>query len=185
MQATVLSQEELNEQLGYSRELGMPVGQVLVASGFLTQSEMLSVIQIQSLLLSNTLQNLQAVRIIRSLCVDGTEMAEALSSEGIDPDCVAKNHRLGELLLAAELLSEEELARALLTSADISSPLGHSLVRLKIVRPELVVAALIVQRQMRSKQITYDEGIARLRATMKFHHPFIPSDSDDAVVPPT
>lgn len=173
IKAGVVSQEELDEELGYARELSMPIGQVLVASGFLTKQEMLDAIQVQSLVVSGTISEEQAVEAVRHLCGDGLSLADSLERSGINPAIAESGYRLGELLMAAELLQEDELARALVTSVEISSPLGHSLVKLKILRPEVVVASLNVQKQLRLRQISYDEAIARLKAVMKFHKPVV------------
>lgn len=169
--AGVVSPEELEEELGFARELGMPIGQVLVASGFMTKQEMLDAIQVQSLVLSGKLPPDSAVDVIRKVCTDGVALDTALESVGIGQE-IAET-RLGELLMAAELLTEDELAKALVNSVEISSPLGHSLVQLKILRPEVVVAALNVQKQLRLRQISYDEALARIRAVMKFHKPTV------------
>ncbi|HEY9786004.1 MAG TPA: hypothetical protein V6D17_11420 [Candidatus Obscuribacterales bacterium] len=171
--AGIVSEEELEEELGYARELGMPIGQVLVASGYLTKQEMLDTIQVQSLVLSGKLSNEAAVEAVRLICEEGADLATALQGAGHEATITDKSYRLGELLISAELLSEEELAKALVASADISSPLGHTLIQLRILRPEVVVAALNVQRQLRTKEIDFDEAVTRIKAVMKFHKPIV------------
>lgn len=170
-----MSQSDLSEQLGYAQSLGMPVGQVLVASGFLTKAEMLAAIQAQSLLLSGKINHEAAIKIIRDIVDDGADLQSALAAAGVSPDITQNQDRLGELLVASELLSEENLAEALIASAELSSPLGHSLVKMQIIRPDLVVAALTVQKQLRLREISYEEGIGRLRSAMRFRQ-FYPAD---------
>lgn len=171
----MVSAEDLSEQLGFAQSLGMPVGQVLVASGFLTKQEMLAAIQAQSLLLSGKITQDAAIKIIRDIVDEGSSLQAALGSAGVDPALTQNQDRLGELLVASELLSEENLAEALIASAELSSPLGHALVKMQIIRPELVVAALTVQKQLRLREITYEEGIGRLKSAMKFRQ-FYPAD---------
>ena len=165
----------MTEQLGYAQSLGMPVGQVLVASGFLTKEEMLAAIQAQSLLLSGKITHEAAIKIIRDIVDEGTSLQAAMSSAGVGPEVTQNQDRLGELLVASELLSEENLAEALIASAELSSPLGHSLVKMQIIRPDLVVAALTVQKQLRLREITYEEALGRLKSAMKFRQ-FYPAD---------
>lgn len=171
----MVSAKDLNEQLGFAQTLGMPVGQVLVASGFLTKEEMLAAIQAQSLLLSGKITQEAAIKIIRDIVDEGSSLQAALGSAGVDPTLTQNQDRLGELLVASELLSEENLAEALIASAELSSPLGHSLVKMQIIRPDLVVAALTVQKQLRLREISYEEGIGRLKSAMKFRQ-FYPAD---------
>ena len=164
----MVSPNDLNEQLGYAQTLGMPVGQVLVASGFLTKAEMLAAIQAQSLLLSGKITQEAAIQIVKDIVAEGSSLQAALDSAGVDPSVTQNQDRLGELLVASELLSEDNLAEALIASAELSSPLGHSLVKMQIIRPDLVVAALTVQKQLRLREISYEEGIGRLKSAMKF-----------------
>ncbi|PZM85149.1 MAG: hypothetical protein DKT66_02935 [Candidatus Melainabacteria bacterium] len=163
------------EQLGYAQSLGMPVGQVLVASGFLTKTEMLAAIQAQSLLLSGKITQDAAIKIIRDIVEEGASLQAALETAGVGPEVTQNQDRLGELLVASELLSEDNLAEALIASAELSSPLGHALVKMQIIRPDLVVAALTVQKQLRLREISYEEGIGRLKSAMRFRQ-FYPAD---------
>lgn len=153
----------------------MPVGQVLVASGFLTKSEMLAAIQAQSLLLSGKITQDAAIKIIRDIVDEGASLQAALETAGVGPEVTQNQDRLGELLVASELLSEDNLAEALIASAELSSPLGHALVKMQIIRPDLVVAALTVQKQLRLREISYEEGIGRLKSAMRFRQ-FYPAD---------
>lgn len=171
----MVSHDELSEQLGYAQALGMPVGQVLVASGFLTKEEMLAAIQAQSLMLSGKISHEAAIKIIRDIVDEGSSLQAAMDSAGVDRSVTQNQDRLGELLVASELLSEENLAEALIASAELSSPLGHSLVKMQIIRPDLVVAALTVQKQLRQREISYDEALGRLKSAMKFRQ-FYPAD---------
>ncbi len=170
-----MSKDDLAEQLGYAQSLGMPVGQVLVASGFLTKQEMLAAIQAQSLMLSGKITQEAAIKIIRDIVDEGVTLETALETAGVDPEVTQSQDRLGELLVASELLSEENLAEALIASAELSSPLGHSLVKMQIIRPDLVVAALTVQKQLRLREISYEEALGRLKSAMKFRQ-FYPAD---------
>lgn len=153
----------------------MPVGQVLVASGFLTKTEMLAAIQAQSLLLSGKITQDAAIKIIRDIVEEGASLQAALETAGVGPEVTQNQDRLGELLVASELLSEDNLAEALIASAELSSPLGHALVKMQIIRPDLVVAALTVQKQLRLREISYEEGIGRLKSAMRFRQ-FYPAD---------
>lgn len=173
--AQVVSESDLNEQLGYAHSLGMPVGQVLVASGFLTKDEMLSAIQAQSLYLSGKITQDAAIQIVKEIVDEGVSLPSALQTAGVEPALFSARDRLGELLVASELLSEDNLAEALIASAELSSPLGHSLVKMQILRPDLVVAALTVQKQLRLREISYEEALERLKSAMKFRQ-FYPAD---------
>ena len=136
---------------------------------------MLAAIQAQSLLLSGKITQDAAIKIIRDIVDEGASLQAALETAGVGPEVTQNQDRLGELLVASELLSEDNLAEALIASAELSSPLGHALVKMQIIRPDLVVAALTVQKQLRLREISYEEGIGRLKSAMRFRQ-FYPAD---------
>ncbi len=164
VQAGVINKDKLHQRLGIARQLGLPLGQILVQSHDLGKDQFLNALQIQSLLLEELLTTEQAARAVSFLCHEGQELNVALSKVGfLESQTLA--YRLGDLLLAADVISEDDLTFALLTSGEIAIPLGHALIQTGVVVPDVVAAALTAQKQIRSKSVSAEEAIEVLRST--------------------
>ncbi|HEY9789841.1 MAG TPA: hypothetical protein V6D22_05555 [Candidatus Obscuribacterales bacterium] len=165
VRAGVVSDGQMNQRVDLARQLGLPLGQILLQSKDIGRDQLLSAIQVQSLVLEGLISLDTAVEIIRRIYKTGATIDDALSKEGIAKQHLT--HRLGELLVASGYLSEEGLAWALLTAGEIGVPLGHVLIQTGVVVPDIVGLALTTQRQIRMKAISVDEAIDRL----KNYHP--------------
>lgn len=163
VEAGVIGKEKLHQRLAVARQLGLPLGQILVQSRDLGKEQFLAALQVQSLLLECLITVEQAARAVAFICLEGQELNVALSKVGfLETQTLA--YRLGDLLLAAEVISEDDLTFALLTSGEIAIPLGHALIQTGVVVPDVVAAALTAQKQIRNKSVSPEEAIASLRS---------------------
>jgi hypothetical protein len=161
VRAGILTDGKMNQRLDLARQLGLPLGQVLLQSHDLNREALLSCIHVQSLVLENLISLETAVEIVRDVCRNHETLETALANVGLAEQHLT--HRLGELLVSSGHLSEESLAWALLTSGEIGVPLGHVLIQTGVVLPDIVGLALTTQRQIRLKIMTMDEAIDRLQ----------------------
>jgi hypothetical protein len=157
----VLTEGKLNQRLDLARQLGLPVGQIFMQSGDLTKEQLLNCIHVQSLVLENLIPLSTAVDMVRDIHKKNFSLDEALSGNGLGDQHLT--HRLGELLVQAGYLDDENLAWALLTSGEIGVPLGHVLIQTGAVPPDIVGIALTTQRQIRMRIMTVDEAVDRLK----------------------
>jgi hypothetical protein len=161
VRAGVMTDGKMNQRLDLARQLGLPLGQVLLQSQDMDRETLLSAIHVQSLVLENLISLETGVEVIRDICRNKESIDTALANVGLADQHLT--HRLGELLVTSGHLSEESLAWALLTSGEIGVPLGHVLIQTGVVLPDIVGLALTSQRQIRMKIMTMDEAVDRLQ----------------------
>lgn len=161
VRAGILTEGKMNQRLDLARQLGLPLGQILLQSNDLTREQLLSSIHVQSLVLENLITLERGVTIIKDICKNNFTIDEALVAAGLGDQHLT--HRLGELLVASGHLSDDSLAWALLTAGELGVPLGHILIQTSVVNPAVVGLALTTQRQIRMKVMTTDEAVDRLR----------------------
>lgn len=169
VRAGVLTEGKLNQRLDLARQLGLPVGQILIQSNDVTKDQLLNCIHVQSLVLENLITLSTAVDVVRDMYKKDLSLDDSLSINGLADQHLT--HRLGELLVQSGYLSDESLAWSLLTSGEIGVPLGHVLIQTGVVPPDIVGIALTTQRQIRMRIMTMDEAVTRL----KNYHPAITS----------
>lgn len=157
----VLTEGKLNQRLDLARQLGMPLGQILIQSKDVDKEQLVNCIHVQSLVLEGLITLETGVGLVRNMGKNGATLEDALLEAGLADQHLT--HRLGELLLAADCISEESLAWSLLTSGELGVPLGHVLIQTGVVAPDIVGIALTTQRQIRMKIMTVDEAVDRLK----------------------
>jgi len=174
-EAGVIAAEALDERLELSKTIGQPIGQILLQSGDLTKYQLICTVQVQSLILDGALTRSTGIKVIAAVCKDAADFGEALTQAGFE-----LNHpvtcRLGELLVEAELLSQERLMQALQTSFETLLPLGQTLVRQKFLRPDVIAKALILQTKVRAGVVSRETAIEQLRIPAEVSDSMQPSD---------
>src|SRR5262249_41773047 len=74
-----------------------------------------------------------------------------------------EKERLGDLLIAAGVLTEEQVFELLRISQERSIPLGHALVESRTVTRSVVVAALKAQDAVREDKMSHDDAIFSIK----------------------
>lgn len=161
--AGVLSPEEVREQLEIAGTIGQRIGQTLVQLGKLADHQLLSVVEVQSLLADGAISLDMAVGAVRLVCNDDVYLEDALKQMGASDSC-AESSRLGELLRASGLVRQDELCRALSMCLTDGIPLGHALLRLKILNPRVLADALAAQKRIRAGETTIADAAHELKA---------------------
>lgn len=161
--AGILSSETLSKRLDVAKTIGQTLGQTLVQLGDLTEAELKSAVQIQSLYLDAVLSEADAVETMSLVRQDWLCLEEALDRIGFmdDDNWTSK---LGELMVAAGVLDEPALLQALKIAVEDSRPLGHILVESGMIKPIFVAKALSVQKRIRNGQLTREAAVDELRS---------------------
>ncbi len=162
VRAGLLSEGKMNQRLDLARQLGLPLGQILIQSNDVARETLMSCIHVQSLALEHLITLETAVEIIRDITKNGFSVDDALAKAGLGDQHLT--HRLGELLVSSGHLTDESLAWALLTAGEIGVPLGHVLIQTGVVLPDVVGIALTAQHQIRMKIMTNQEAVDRLKS---------------------
>lgn len=161
VRSQILTEGRLHQRLDLARQLGLPLGQILIQSNDLSKESLMNCIHVQSLALEGLITLETAVQIVRDMHKKDLPLDDAILAAGLGDQHLT--HRLGELLLAADCISEDSLAWALLTSGELGVPLGHVLIQTGVVAPDIVGIALTTQRQIRMKIMSTEEAVDRLR----------------------
>ncbi len=166
-QVGIVQPHELTEAIQTSSETGLPIGRVLIMSGYLTDQELQAAVQAQSLVKDKVIELDLALKALQTVSQEGLTLEQALRTLGWVNKRSATTAKLGEFLIAAELCSQEQLDEALRTSQETGLPLGRILVLTQTVSDELLTAALTAQVLVRDNKITKDEAIQGLASARR------------------
>ena len=162
--AGLLQASDLREAMLISKQQGLPVGRVLIMSGFLTEAHLQAAVQAQSMLKDGLID---FDTVIKALSMVGTEevsLDDAFRKLKYKHQSDAITNKLGELLMAAEIVPIDALNSALLQCQSIGLPLGRVLVASGALTEQMLAAALNTQVFLRDKKLTRDQAIASLRS---------------------
>jgi hypothetical protein len=162
--AGILSQEQLKEALRRAAETDLPLGKILVWSGYVTDEILRSAVHVQCLL------NDKAIPLEGAVAWLAREAGKEPGKEGEKKPAKsndAATNRLGELLLAAEMVTENELEDALSDSVATGLPLGRVLVYTKNLPDLFVSAGLDAQAAVREGRINREAAIDALMRVKK------------------
>jgi hypothetical protein len=176
--AEILSEADLQEAISSAYSASLPLGRVLIMAGFCTETEFQAALQAQSLVRDSILPLEIAVKALNLVSLSPITFDEALKQLEWAAAEDKESNRLGELLLAAEILPEEQLATAMRTSQATGLPLGRLLVSLGALSDEILATALNAQILIRSGRVTRSQAISGLKACYKRLAPFETTLSD-------
>ncbi|HEY9718751.1 MAG TPA: hypothetical protein V6C69_14870 [Trichormus sp.] len=162
-----LKPEELDYAIGLAGETGLPIGRVLIMSGYLTDHELQAAVQAQSLIKDKIIDLELALKALVIVGEQNISLEDALKSQGWIAARPHTSAKLGELLLGAELISEAQLNDALRTSHETGLPLGRILVLTQAVSDEMLSAALTAQVLVRDGKVARDHAIQGLRSAKR------------------
>lgn len=167
--AGVLRKQDLQEAIEISQDTGQMIGKVLIMSGFITKEDLQAAVEAQSLVRDGNLEFELALLAIATCSREKLLLDQALDQLGWHPQQAHPSARLGELLLAAEVITSEQLDKALEQVRESITPLGAVLIQAVVINREILDFALIVQADIRAGKITKQDGIARLNSRVKAH----------------
>lgn len=166
-QVGMVQPDELTEAIQTSADTGLPIGRVLIMSGFLTDQELQAAVQAQSLIKDRIIELDLALAALAKVSQEGVTLEQALRTLGWVNKRAASTAKLGEFLVMAELVTEEQLREALRTSQETGLPLGRILVLTQTLSDELLTAALTAQVLVRDNKITKEEAIQGLTSARR------------------
>lgn len=162
--AGLLQASDLREAMMISKQQGLPVGRVLIMSGYLTEQHLQAAVQAQSLLKDGLIE---FDLVIKALTMVGTEeitLEEAFKRLKWNQQSDAVTNKLGELLLAADIVPVDALNAALLQCQSIGLPLGRVLIGNGNLTEQMLAATLNAQVFIRDKKLTREQAIQGLRS---------------------
>ncbi|MBI1269435.1 tetratricopeptide repeat protein [bacterium] len=163
VQAGVLSPPQLQEAVKHSRSKKLQIGQVLVMSGHLTPKDLQVALEAQSMLRDHTIDINIAVQCIKVARKIGASFADVLEDYDASAAKRARTGKLGELLVDASIISQDQLSQAMEQGLNTGMPLGRMLVLNEAIQAEFLEKALDIQVRLRDEMMTREEAIKSLQ----------------------
>ena len=177
-QVGVLTTGDLTEAIQISKRMGVPIGRVLVMSGCVNEVNLQAALEAQSLIKDKLLEVDLAVRALGKVFKDAVALQDALKSLDWQPKPGGSN-KLGELLLDSNIVSKEELEKALQASFHSGMPLGGTLVLQGVLSAQLLPTILHAQDEIRAGRMTRQEAVEQLKTAVMYWARAQESKGDD------
>jgi len=165
VQAGLLSPTQLQEAMTESRNKKLQIGQVLVMSGALSSKDLQMVLEAQSMLRDKSIDINLAVQCIKVARKIGSSFADALQDYDESLAKKARTGKLGELLVEAGIINEEQLSNSMEQSVNTGMPLGRVLVLNRAIPSEALQSVLDIQVKLRDEMMSREEALLALRNT--------------------
>lgn len=164
VRSEMASQTDMAGAIPVSLKTGLPVGRVLVAANALSEKHLQQALLAQSLIRDSLLSADLAIQALRIVLRENFSLEQALTIVGWQPETFSEENRLGQLLLAATVITELQLDDALRIFYSTGLPLARILVRKGIISNLVAYAALSSQQLLRDNKLSRDQAITALRA---------------------
>lgn len=161
--AHVVSSADLTEAIQVSKRLGIPIGRVLLESGCVGATVLEAALEGQPLVNRGEQSREEIVKALKEVHATGSSLNK-LMGDG-DQKSVRSVDRLAELLLDSEIVSQDQLDQALMTSFESGIPLGSALVFEGILSPSLFPSILQIHKNIRDGRITKEEAVNEIKST--------------------
>jgi len=162
--AGLLKPDDLRQAMMIAKTQGLPVGRVLIMSGYMQEAHLQGAVQAQSMLKDGLIDLETALGGLRVISKSDVSLDEALSKMGYAQPSNQVTNKLGELLLESGLVDKQQLEAALAHGQTSGLPLGRVLVVTGAVSEQLLSSALNAQILIRDKRVTRDQAIQSLRS---------------------
>jgi hypothetical protein len=165
--AGLLKAEDLRQAMIIAKTQSLPVGRVLIMSGFIIEPHLQAAVQAQSMLKDGLIDLETALGSLRVISRDGVQLDQALSKMGWAQPVNQVTNKLGELLMEAGIVTRQQLDAALTQGESTKLPLGRVLVINGMLSEQLLSSALNAQILVRDKRVTRDQAISSLKAALE------------------
>ncbi len=163
MEAGILSSSYIKEALARYEEEGLPIGKVLVVSGYLSDGELRNALNLQYMVNDRLLTRKDAIEVLKTAHTNRLTLEESFRKTGLVQPEEQETNKLGQLLVDSGNVDEEQIEESLQASSSTGLPLGHILCHLNLVSQPIINRALLIQQFVRRGQIMRTQGIESLR----------------------
>lgn len=160
--AGILRADKLPEALQLSKRTGSPIGRVLVMLSCVEQADVDAALEIQRMIRTAQITPDFGVQVLSDASHSKTPLLDALEKFGKSREYTIRNP-LGELLVAAGMLTDYQLTEAIRVSTLSGMPLGKYLSISGIISTQVLFEALDAQVAMRDRKITREQAIAKVK----------------------
>lgn len=157
IEAGLITKEQLDQGLNQCQMSGLPLGRVLVAMGFMSESLLAAALNAQILIRDSKIQRDLAIQGLRACHDRQISIEQSLRDAGLLQMPVQDTVRLGELFVMANLLNQENLMQAVELGLTESKPIGQVLVENQLITEQMLEDALSVQRLVTEGKLKKDQ----------------------------
>ncbi|PWT96365.1 MAG: hypothetical protein C5B53_09830 [Candidatus Melainabacteria bacterium] len=161
--AELISKEDLEDALRTRDETGLPLGRILVLTRLLSEELLSAALTAQVLLRDSKITREQAVEGLRSARKRRVTIEVALADQGLFKPPVKQSIRLGDLLVLAELIMENDLMTALELSLVRQLPVGRIMQQTGLISQPVLESALQLQEMVASGSLNSLQAAQALR----------------------
>ncbi|HEY9754551.1 MAG TPA: hypothetical protein V6C97_05305 [Oculatellaceae cyanobacterium] len=163
LQAELVKESDLNDSLPVAKKMKLPLGRVLVGTGFITDDMLNAALSAQSLIRDNMVSSDIAIKALKEVDRRGLTFAEALRQHGLNAEQLDFTNKLGQLLVDSDLITSTQRNESLQTALASGLPIGRVLVFKRAISNREAYAALSAQVLIRAKKISRDQAISALK----------------------
>lgn len=161
--AGLLRPDDLRQAMLIAKSQNLPVGRVLIMSGYIVEPHLQAAVHAQSMLKDGLLDFETALGALRAISRERITFEDALSRLGWKQQNHQTTNKLGELLVEAAIVDQAQLAQALQQGQTSGLPLGRVLVVNGMLTEQLLASVLNAQILIRDKRITREQAITGLK----------------------
>jgi hypothetical protein len=159
----------MKQAIEYSETTCYPIGQSLVQLGYISEATLLNCFNLQVLIRDSHLSFYDAVRALRGIEQDGRTFESLLVALGVrEEGVVTETPRLGELLVAANLITREESLVLAELGIENDVQYGRLLIDYNLVPSYVVDAAVQLQQMFANPKLSFNQAarvLSMVRAT--------------------
>ena len=160
--AGLISRDDLEQCLLMAQETSLPVGRILLLTRKTTEPVLQAAVRMQSMLKDGLIDLDAAHKALQTVKKEEISLDQALAKLNVQIEDTSIN-KLGDLLISANFVSEDQLEKALTESSSTGLPFGRMLVLQGFITESQLAAALNAQILVRDKHITRDQAIQGLK----------------------
>jgi len=162
LKSGVIKQHQLDEALKLAGNKHMQIGQMLIMARYITQKDLQAAIDGQIALRDRILDMNTVLKALSIAHRSNITFAEASQQQSSHETALVPTHKLGQLLLEANLINPEQLSAAVQKSMATGLPVGRILILNNVITETIVAAALEVLIKMRDGNVGHEEAVAYL-----------------------
>lgn len=167
IELNVLTPDEISEAIVIARQINLPLGRALVLSNKISEQELRTIKQIQSLLKENAIDLTKAAQVHALVKKEGQSLAQALQKAGVSArksDEPLTRSKFGNLLIDSGIVSAEQMDEALRIGYETGTPVGRMLVVSGVVNHSVIARALEIQVLLREGKMSYSQAVELLKS---------------------
>ncbi len=161
LKAGIIKQNQLDDALKLAGNKHMQIGQMLIMARYITPKELQAALDAQAAIRDRLIDMNGALRALSMAHRNGLTFAEASHKQSQDT-AIVPTHKLGQLLLEADIITGEQFSIALQKSMAIGLPLGRILILNNVISEPILSCALDTLIKLRDGQISREEAFAVL-----------------------